>query len=161
MLSIISQYLRVVAPKLFIMAEAWCSKPKVQNFDAVLRNSILTSNAHLVWRALLQPFFILAFIIPPIGLSLAYKNFVEGNSTHNFSYHTSGYGITEASGLIRTTILKFGPSYIINATLPFIIAWADLLNLLSFPQYYGFNNLLISNTSSAFLDASLNIQPLQ
>lgn len=156
MLSIMSQCLRIVAPKLFIMAEAWCSKPKLQNFDAILRNSILISNARLIWRALL-----LAFIVLPISLSLTYKIFVGGHSTHNFGYHTSGYGMTGAPGLTRTTVLKFGPSYMTNATLPFILASADLLNLPSFPQPYGFNNLLISNTSSAFLDAPLNIQPLQ
>lgn len=100
MLSIMSQCLIIVAPKLFIMVEAWCSKPKLQNFNAILRNSILTSNARLVWRALL-----LIIIILPIGLSLAYKVFVGGNSTHNFGYHTSGYGMTEAPGLTRTTVL--------------------------------------------------------
>ena len=156
MLSIMSQCLRIVAPKLFIMAEAWCSKPKLQNFDAILRNSILISNARLIWRALL-----LAFIILPISLSLTYKIFVGGYSTHNFGYHISGYGMIGAPGLTRTTVLKFRPSYMTNVTLPFIMASADLLNLPSFPQAYGFNNLLISNTSSAFLDAPLNIQPLQ
>lgn len=151
-----SQCLRIVAPKVFIMAEAWCSEPKLQKFDAILQNSIRTSNTRWIWRGLL-----LAFIILPIGLGLAYKIFVGGNSTHNFGYHTSGYGMTEAPELTRTTVLKFGPSYMTNAILPFIMASADLLNLPSFPQYYGFNNVLISNTSSAFLDAPLNIQPLQ
>lgn len=151
-----SQCLRIVAPKVFIVAEAWCSEPKLQNFDAILRNSVLMSNTRLIWRALL-----LAFIIIPIGFSLAYKVFVGGNSTHNFGYHTSGYDITGAPGLTRTTVLNFGPSYMTNAKLPFIMASADLLNLPSFPQHYGFNNVLISNTSSAFLGAPFNIQPLQ
>ena len=35
------------------------------------------------------------------------------------------------------------------------MASADSLNLPPFPQTYGFNNLVISNTSSAFLDAPL------
>lgn len=42
-----------------------------------------------------------------------------------------------------------------NGTLPFIMASAENRNLPPFPQTYGFNNLVISNTSSAFLDASL------
>ena len=150
MLSIMSQCLRILAPKLWIMSEAWCRKPKLQNFDAIIRNSVLTSNAHFVWRALL-----LAFIILPIGLSLAYKVFVGGYSTHNLGHHTSSYGMTGAPGLTRNTVLKFGPAYITNATLPFIMASADYLNLPPFPQTYGFNNLVISNTSSAFLDAPL------
>ena len=132
------------------MAEAWCSKPKLQNLDAILRNSILTSNTYWMWRALL-----LAFIVLPIGLSLAYKVFVGGTSTHNFGNHISSYGMTGAPGLTRNTVLKFGPSYMTNATLPFILASADFVTPPSFPQPYGFNNLVISNTSSAFLDASL------
>ena len=150
MLSIMSQCLRTLAPKLWIMSEAWCRKPKLQNFDAIIRNPVLTSNAHFVWRALL-----LTFIILPIGLSLAYKVFVGGYSTHNLGHHTSWYGITGAPGLTRNTVLKFEPSYMTNATLPFIMASADYLNLPPFPQTYGFNNLVISNTSSAFLDAPL------
>ena len=150
MLSIKSQCLRILAPKLWIMSEAWCRKPKVHNFDAIIRNSVLTSNAHVVWRALL-----LAFIILPIGLSLAYKVFVGGYSTHNLGHHTSAYGMTGAPGLTRNTVLKFGPSYMTNATLPFIMASADYQNLPPFPQTYGFNNLVISNTSFAFLDAPL------
>ena len=158
MLSTMSQGLQVLAPKLWIMVEAWCSKPKLQNFDAILRNSTMISNAHLVWRAVL-----LAFIILPIGLSLAYKVFVGGHSTHDFGTHTSSYGMTGAPGLTRNTVLKFGPSYMTNATLPFIMASADFETLPSFPQPYGFNNLVISNTSSAFLDAPLpsQILPLQ
>ena len=143
MLSTMSQGLQVLAPKLWIMVEAWCSKPKLQNFDAILRSSTMISNAHLVWRAVL-----LAFIIFPIGLSLAYKVFVGGHSTHDFGTHTSSYGMTGAPGLTRNTVLKFGPSYMTNATLPFIMASADFETLPSFPQPYGFNNLVISNTSS-------------
>ena len=150
MLSIMSQCLRILAPKLWIMSEAWCRKPKLQNFDVIIRNSVLTSNANLVWRALL-----LAFIILPVGLSLAYKVFVGGYSTHNLGHHTSAYGMTGVPGLTRSTVLKFGPSYMTNATLPFIMTSADYLNLPPFPQTYGFNNLVISNTLSAFLDAPL------
>ena len=158
MLSIMSQCLQVLAPKLWIMVEAWCRKPKLQNFDAILRNSIMVSNAHLVWRALL-----LAFILLPIGLSLAYKQFGAGHSTHVFGTHSSWYGMTGSPGLTRNTVLKFGPSYMTNATLPFIMASADSANLPSFPQPYGFINLVISNTSSAFLDAPLagEVLPLQ
>lgn len=153
MLSIMSQCLQILAPNLWIMVEAWCSKPKLQNFDAIFRNSIMVSNAHLIWRALL-----LAFIVLPIGLSLAYKVFVGGQSTHDFGNHTSWYGMTGAPGLTRNTVLRFGPSYMTNATLPFIAASADFETLPSFPQPYGFNNLVISNTSSAFLDAPLPSQ---
>ena len=150
MLSIMGQCLRILAPKLCIMAEAWRSKPILQNFDAIIRNSVLTSNAYFIWRTLL-----LAFILLPIGLSLSYKVFVGGYSTHDFGSHRGSYGMTGAPGLTRSTVLKFGPSYMTNATLPFIMASTDLLKLPPLPQGYGFNNLVISNTSSAFLDTPL------
>ena len=156
MFSIMGKCAKILAPKLIIMIAAWCSKPKLQNLDTLPRNSILTSNAHLLWRALL-----FAFILLPIGLSLAYKVSVGGNSTHEFGNHTSWYGMTGAPGLIRNTVLKFGPSYMTNATLLFILASADSTTLSSFPQAYGFNNFLIFNISSAFLDAPLQVLPLQ
>ena len=145
MLSIMNQCLNILAPKLWIMVEAWRSKPKLQNLDAILRNSVMISNAHVAWRALL-----LIFIILPIALSLTYKAFIGGNSTHSFGNHTSWYGLTAAPGLTSNATLKFGPSYMTNATLPFIMAPPD--STTQFPQTYGFNNLVISNTSSAFLD---------
>ena len=158
MLSIMSQCTQILAPKLWIMMEAWLGRLKLQNFDAIFRNSIMVANAHLVWRVLL-----LAFILLPIGLSLAYKVFVGGYSTHVFGNHRSSYGMTGAPGLTRTTVLKFGPAYMTNATLPFIMASADHETLPFFPQTYGFYNLVISNTSSAFLDAPLpnEVLPLQ
>lgn len=113
MLSIMSQCTQIVAPKLWIMVEACSNRPKLQNFDAIFRNSIMTSNAHLVWRALL-----LAVILLPIGLSLSYKVFVGGHSTHDFGNHASWYGMIGAPGLTRNTVLKFGPSYMTNATHP-------------------------------------------
>ena len=154
MLSIMNHCLTILAPKLWIMAEAWRSKPKLQNLDAILRNSIMTSNAHMAWRALL-----FLFIILPIALSLEYKNFTGGESTYKFGNHTSWYGLTAAPGLTSSGTLKFGPSYMTNATLPFIMASPDPTP--RFPQTYGFNHLVISNTSSAFLDVPLSEQILQ
>ncbi|KAM0795158.1 hypothetical protein BDR22DRAFT_826265 [Usnea florida] len=149
---------QIPAPKLWIMMEAWLGSPKLQNFDAIFRNSIMVANAHLVWRTLL-----LAFNLLPIGLKLAYKVFVGGYSTHVFGNHRSSYGMTGAPGLTRTSVLKFGPAYNTNATLPYIMASADHETLPLFPQTSGFNNFVISNTSSAFLDAPLpsEVLPLQ
>ena len=158
MLSVMNQCLRILGPKLWIMAEAWRSKPKLQNLDAILRNSFMISNAHVAWRALL-----LTLNILPIALSLAYKEFIGGISTHNVGNHTSWYGLTASPGLSNDGILKFGPSYMTNATLPFIMAASDPKTHPQFPQTYGFNNLVISNTSSAFLDVPLpgEVRPLQ
>ena len=116
MLSIMNLCLGILAPKLWIMAEAWRSMPKLQNLDAILRNSIMTSNVYMAWRVLLLLLYVL-----PIALSFAYKNFIGGDSTHIFSNHTSRYGLMAAPGLTSYGTLKFGPSYMANATLPFIM----------------------------------------
>ena len=87
----------------------------------------MVSSAHLFWRALIR-----AFILLPIELSLAYKAFVGGQSTHDFGIHTGMYGMTGAPGLTRNIVLKFGPSYMTNATIPFIMASADYETLPSF-----------------------------
>ena len=125
---------------------------------ALVVNSVMMSNAHMAWRALL-----LAFTLLPIALSLAYKAFIGGSSTHDFGNHTSWYGLTAAPGLTNNAILKFGPSYRTNATLPFIMASPDPTIRPQFPQTYGFNHLVVSNTSSAFLDVPLpeQVLPLQ
>ena len=59
MLSIMSQCTQILAPKLWIMIEAWLGSPKLQNFNAIFRNSIMVAKAHLVWRALLLAFIFL------------------------------------------------------------------------------------------------------
>ena len=147
-LSIMNLCLTILARKLWITVEARRSKPKLQNLDAILRNSITISNVHVAWRASL-----LTFIILPIALSLEYKNFIGGISTYDYGNHTSGYGLTALSGLSSNGTLKFGPTYMINATLPFIMA--SPAPTTQFPQTYGFNHLVISNVSSAFLDVPL------
>ena len=150
MLSIMNQCLKVLAPKLYIMIKSWRSKPRLQNLDAILQNSVMISNAYIAWRALL-----LTFTLLPIALSLAYKVFIEGSSTHDFGNHTSWYGLTAAPGLTNNAILKFRPSYMTNATLPFIMASLDPTIRPQFPQTYEFNHLVVSNTSSAFLNIPL------
>lgn len=156
-LSIMALCLKKLALELWIMAEAWRSKPKLQNLDAILRNSVMVSNTDVAWRALLQIFSLL-----PMALSLTYKVFIGGNSTHILDNHTSQFGLTAAPGLRSNAKLKFGPSYMANATLPFIMASSGP-TAAQFPQTYGLNNLVISNTSSAFLDLPLSetVLPLQ
>ncbi|MCJ1460318.1 hypothetical protein MMC28_010697 [Mycoblastus sanguinarius] len=152
MLSIMNQCLHFLSPKLSIVVESRFGKSKLQNYDAILRNSIMVSHSGLMLRA-----FLLASILLPLGLSLAYKDFVKGYNTHDMGEHRSWYGMTGPAGSQKQTILKFGPTYMTNATLPFILASANSLAppFSSLPQAYGFKTLLLSNSSTAYLDAPM------
>ena len=98
----------------------------------------------------------------PIGLSLAYKEFQQGTSTiagdHSLimANHSNFYGMTGPAGLGQVGIGTVGISLMVNATIPFILASQDDGNSLpDMPQAYGFNMLLLSSTSAAFLDAPM------
>ena len=155
LLSIMNLCLSTLRPKLCFMVESLRSKPRLQNFNAILQNSIIVLHAHTAWRALL-----LTLIVLPIALSLAYKEFIGGSSTREFRNHTNLYGLTAAPGLASNATLKFGPSYMTNATLPFLTTSLPFITTSpatspQFPQTYGFNHLVINSTSSAFLDVRL------
>lgn len=63
------------------------------------------------------------------------------------------YGMTAPAGLSNNAILKFGPTYMANATLPFLLVAGT--NDPIIPQAYGFNVLSLSNTSSVYLDTPM------
>ncbi|KAK9769443.1 hypothetical protein SCAR479_13868 [Seiridium cardinale] len=107
--------------------------------------------------------FALSFMLAlPIGLSVSYKRFVGGSSgmlidpaeyVGNISY----YGTFAPPGL-ESLGQSTGISMFTNATLDFATAtaptsWEEQEPVLpSEPQAYGYNVLLLSNTSSALLD---------
>ena len=166
MISTMSQCVQVLAPRLWIMVEACFKKPKLQNFDAILRNSVMVSQTHPLWRVLL-----LAFILLPIGLGLAYKQFTNGFSEREIDLPANMmFGLTAPAGLMRPEIFKFGPAYMVNATLPFLLASMEKQTStppqspgFSKPVPYGFNVLILTNHSTAFLDIPmpLNLSYLQ
>jgi len=151
------------------MLETCFKKPILQNLDAIPRNSVLVSQTHLLWRALL-----LALILLPMGLGLAYKVFVGGHTTRGIVPAAMFYGLTAPSGLQQPNILKFGPAYMVNATLPFLLASQPPSDTAPPPPPldfsdrattypYGFNVLVLSKHSTAFLDVPmpLNVSSLQ
>lgn len=166
MISTMSQCVQVLAPNLWIMLEACFKRPKLQNFDAILRNSVMVSHTHPLWRVLL-----LAFILLPIGLGAPYKQFTNGFSERKIDLPANmKYGLTAPAGLMRPEIFKFGPAYMVNATLPFLLASIEKQTStppqspdFSKPVSYGFNLLTLNNHSTAFLDTPmpLNVSHLQ
>ncbi|KAI4159057.1 MAG: hypothetical protein LQ342_006903 [Letrouitia transgressa] len=67
------------------------------------------------------------------------------------------YGMTAPDGLSNNWIFKFGPTYMTNATTPFLLATVKNNNFsaVAVPQVYGLNVLSLSNTSSAYLDTPM------
>lgn len=157
MLSVMDMCRRVPAPKVFLMAEARFGKSYLQNYDAILTNSVLVTHTVILWRIIL-----LSLIFLPTGLSLAYKEFFEGSSSLTLKNTGGYYGLTAPGSLATAggtpTGGIIGVSTMVNATLPYIQAAANDSIPPPFqelPKAYGFNTLLLSNTSSAFLDAPM------
>ncbi|KAK6073779.1 hypothetical protein SCUP515_06701 [Seiridium cupressi] len=108
------------------------------------------------WRRALS--FMLAL---PIGLSVSYKRFVGGSSgmliDPEYAGNISYYGTLAPPGL-ESLGQSTGISMFTNATLDFATAtsptsWEEQEPVLpSGPQGYGYNVLLLSNSSSALLD---------
>ncbi|KAL8786499.1 MAG: hypothetical protein Q9213_002726 [Squamulea squamosa] len=157
LLGVMNLSLGSVVPTLFLHLEARFGPSTLQNYDGILRNQLFTtSRLSLAWRVLLS--IVLGL---PLGLSVAYKTFIGGESTktvHVRSYvgNDSYYGMFAPPGL-QVLGEKTGVSLFSNATLPFAVATASQQNgseppLPTYPQPYGFNLLLLNNESAAVLD---------
>ena len=134
-----------IAPKVFILLEARFGPSYLQNYDAILRNSFVKDKTGLVWRVLLG-----VTTIVPIALSLAYKEFSHGTSHGNVGNETGNfYGFLPPAGLQDRFV---GLTYFANSTVPFTASIFNDPPFPSFPRAYGFNTLLLSETSSAKLD---------
>ncbi|KAH8811240.1 hypothetical protein F5884DRAFT_781573 [Xylogone sp. PMI_703] len=122
---------------LVILQEVASGRSTLQNFDALLRDDILTANASMFVRALLVLLFLL-----PLGLSAGYKRFVGGVSTINVISPGATFGLVGPPGF---QAIGLGTSLITNLYVPF---W----NNASFPRTYGNNLFVASNTTAAILD---------
>jgi hypothetical protein len=145
LLGVMNLCLKYVATTTFLRIEACLGQSHLQNFDAILRNQILMSHTSVMWRATL-----LLSLALPLGLSVAYKRFIGGVSSHIIQSTGGSYGMAGPAGVVGSLGL------LINATLPFLLAANnDSIPFGPVPQAYGFNTLLLSNTSSALLDAPI------
>ena len=155
LLSIMNLCLGSTAPSLFLHLEGRYGPSTLQNYDGILRNSILGSRLDVLWRLVLGLMTIL-----PLGLSIAYKIFIGGYSTMtvnavDYIGNTSYYGMFAPPGL-QSLGEQTGISLFSNATLPFMVA-ASPTNGTEPPvprdtQTYGFNILLLDNEATAVLD---------
>ena len=148
-LSLMNQCFLTVAPKFFLLVEARFGPSYLQNYDAILRNSFVLPSTNHVWRGIL-----VTLVLFPISLGLVYKEFDSGIAQVLVNNNTgSFYGLTAPAGLQESSIGSQGLSFMANTTLSFYSATYKDPIIPSFPQAYGFNTLLLSNGSSAKLDA--------
>ena len=143
--------------------EARWGKSTLQNYDAILRNSMLGSHTSFPWRANLA-----FFIGLPVLLSFGYKDKIFQGGLRRSSYSNPTnisdphYGIAGPLGLQidhpGSEWSAIGVSYMSNATVPWFAATKNNINstaLPPFPAAYGFNILMLSNESTAMLDVPM------
>ena len=148
LLGIMNLCLRRGVSMWFLIVEQRWGGSTLQNYDAILRNTALLSQTSLFWRGT-----ILALIILPLALSVAYKRFSGGESRTNvYSDFPGSYGIASAP-LAASYVLNNSIYQMMTATAPFMIASAsDLVSPRDFPIAYGYNALLLDHSSAAMLD---------
>ena len=145
-LGIMNQCLLRVAPHLFLLLETRTGSSTLQNYDGIIRWTPLADKLAWIWRAALTILLVL-----PLGLGIAYKRYAGGIGVINVSGNGTFYTPTYPYGLSNVGQL----SAIANITAPFMAATANdsvTLNITK-PRAYGYNILLLSNTSSAAVDA--------
>ena len=152
LLSVMNLCLQAVTPKLFVRIEARFGPSTLQNYDAILRQKGTLSDMNLSWRILL-----LALVALPLALSFAYKDFQQGYGRQHIPTDGHMYGLTGPAGLQLGELMSTGVSLMVNATLPFVTTSNNETtpNLHLVPLPFGFNMLLLSNTSTAYLDAPM------
>ncbi|MCJ1337916.1 hypothetical protein MMC09_003200 [Bachmanniomyces sp. S44760] len=151
LLSIMNLCMMRVAPILFLNLEARWGNSRLQNYESILRNTLTLSHTQLLWRAILS-----FLILLPLALSIAYKRFTNGQSTLSITTRYPGsYGVAPPP-MGSYNVLNLSSVYLaINASVPFLAASSNddiPLPVSLLPKAYGFNTLLIDNTSTALLD---------
>ena len=145
LLGIMNQCLQRITPYLFIIIETRLGHSTLQSYDGLLRWSPLAYDLRFVWR-----FLLVILLLLPLMLGVVYKRFTGGIGQIQMPISGGIYGPTAPTGLEAVA----GLSIMANATIPFMAASNDAVpfNALIEPQAFGFNILLLSNTSAAALD---------
>ena len=149
--------LRRIAPAMFLIIEHHFRGSLLQNYDAILRNTILLPQTSFFWRIII---FLLLCL--PIGLSVAYKKFTGGQSSSVISTDLPrNYSITTPP-LQAYSRMNNSVYFMIDAIAPFMIAAGDDAvspnstdspnSTVSLPAPYGYNTLLLDDSSAASLD---------
>lgn len=139
-LALLALCLQRQALGLLLVIQARHGRSSLQNYDAILRFDALAEKTSLPVRISLIFLFAL-----PLVISAAYKLFVGGVVTKEGGSNGGFFGTTGPPGTQR---LGNGLSLMVNATLPFLVEP-------SINKTFGYNMYVISNSTTAMLDAPL------
>jgi len=150
LLSIMNLCFKRIAPIIFPILEARWGRSSLQNYDAIIRNTLWLSQTNTPWRLV-----ILTLIALPLGLSAAYKRFTGGHSSTTITSHYPGhYGLT-IPPLGPYSTMNNSIYVMMDAYAPFMLASSnDSIQppFAELPVAYGYNTLLLDNASAALLD---------
>lgn len=147
LLSLMNECTGILAPTFFLILETRRTSPTLQNYEAIIKKSVFLDKADVRWRAC---FFILTLL--PLGLSAAYKKLIGGSSTIEIhSNFPRFYGLVPLP-LGTLNVMNNSIYYMINASVPYIAASSSPRSIPQFPAVYGFNTVILDNTSTALLD---------
>lgn len=148
-LGVMNQCLQRILPYAFTLVEARYGSSTLQNYEGLMRWSPLSERLKLMWRTLL-----LLLLILPLALSVLYKRFSGGTAMKSFSSSSNATYLPTGPPGMQDNIS--GPFVMANATAPFLSAARDEVvvpsNLTQNPEVYGFNIILLSDTSAAAID---------
>ena len=146
LLSLMNECTGILAPH-FLILETRRTRPTLQNYEAIIKKSVFLDKADVRWRAC---FFFLTLL--PLGLSAAYKKLIGGSSTIEIqSNFPRFYGLVPLP-LGTLDVMNNSIYYMINASVPYIAASSSARSIPQFPAVYGFNTVILDNTSTALLD---------
>lgn len=148
MLAIMNLCNRRIATRFFVIIEARWGGSTLQNFDAILRQSVWVAQTSVHWIVTF-----LALTALPLGLGVAYKSFVGGTATqpsHDISVEQYGVFTRPYNKAQKAT-----PNAARDAMLGFFNAAMDDdvgPTYAEAPQPFGYNQLLIDEGTMAVLD---------
>ncbi|KAB8072042.1 hypothetical protein BDV29DRAFT_178107 [Aspergillus leporis] len=145
LLSLMNECTSALASTFFLLIETRRKNPTLQNYEAIIKKSIFLDKADISWRA---TFLLLTAL--PLGLSVAYKRLLGGSSTIEVqSQLPRFYGLVPLP-MGTFNVVNNSIYYMINASVPYMAGSSD--GHPQYPQVYGFNMILLDNTSTALLD---------
>lgn len=149
LLSLMNLCLKTVVPSFLALLEARFGPSRLQNYDAVLTDSFIGSRASLHWRVI-----IIGLLAFPMLLSLGYKRLIGGQSVRVLEGETlENYGLTTPP-LGLYSAVQNSVFLATSASAHFLATSRNFSQPSStqFPVAYGFNMLLLDNSSAALLD---------
>jgi hypothetical protein len=143
-----------VIPSTLIVIEAKYGPSRLQNYDALLTNKFLSHHVSFHWRLAMVTLLAL-----PLALSVGYKQFLGGTSTIELKPMSGSYGLSYP--IVGDWTPLNDPIYLeVSSNAAYHTESAKDTPILNgsnqYPIPYGYNILLLSDSSAAILDLPTN-----